>query len=152
MSTTLTKPEPRKVRAWAPFQSVRDELEDLFSRFTSESPEGWFAPRITPALDLSETPTTVEVRMDLPGVKPEELVIQLANNVLTVSGERKEEKEEKSETMHRVERRIGSFSRSITLPAAVRDENVDARCKDGVLTISLQKTENAKGKTIKVKT
>jgi HSP20 family protein len=151
MSATLTKSEPRKVRAWTPFQSVRDEIEDLFSRFTSESPEGWFGPRITPAMDLSETPTTVEIRMDLPGMKPEELQIQLANNVLTVSGERREEKEEKNETVHRVERRIGSFSRSIALPASVRDENIDARCKDGVLTISMQKTENAKGKTIKVK-
>jgi HSP20 family protein len=150
MSTTLTKAEPRAVRSWAPFQAVRDEIEDLWSRVTGDT-EGWLMPRMSPALDLTETPTTVEVRVDLPGIKAEELDIQLANNILTIRGERKEEKVEKSETMHRIERRTGSFSRSITLPASVLEDKVDARCKDGVLTISLQKTDNAKSKKITVK-
>jgi HSP20 family protein len=151
MSTTLTKTEPRRVRSWAPFQVLREEIEDLWSRATGEAPEGWLMPRMSPAFDLSETPKTVEIRMDLPGIKPEELDIQLANNVLTISGERKEEKVEKSETMHRVERRTGSFSRSISLPAAVLDDKVDARCRDGVLTITLQKTGSAQSRKITVK-
>ena len=105
-----------------------------------------------PSLDLSETPTTIEVRMDVPGIKAEEIDIQLANGVLTVSGERKEEKEEKGKTFHRVERHYGSFSRSVTLPSTVAEDKVDAQYHDGVLTVTLQKTEEAKSKKIKVKT
>jgi HSP20 family protein len=101
---------------------------------------------------MSETPNTIEVRMDLPGIKPEEIDIQLANGVLTVSGERKEEKEEKDKTFHRLERHYGSFSRSVTVPSALADDKVDAQYHDGVLTVTLQKTEEAKAKKIKVKT
>ena len=89
--------------------------------------------------------------MDVPGLKPEEIEIQLNNGILTVSGERREEKEEKGKTFHRIERRHGSFSRSVTLPAAVAEDKVDAQCHDGVLTITLQKTEEAKSRKIKVK-
>jgi HSP20 family protein len=72
--------------------------------------------------------------------------------MLTISGERKDEKEEKGKTFHRVERHYGSFSRSVTLPSAVAEDKVDAQYHDGVLTVTLQKTEEAKSKKIKVKT
>jgi HSP20 family protein len=151
MSTTLTKPEPRAVRQKDPFQTVREEIESLWSHVVGDRNEGWFPSRLTPALDMVETPANVEVRMDLPGIKPEELDIQLANNVLTVSGKREELKEEKSETRHHVERRWGTFSRSMTLPASVAEDKVDARYRDGVLAITLPKTEDARGRRIKVK-
>ena len=71
--------------------------------------------------------------------------------MLTVSGERKEEREEKGKTYHRVERRVGSFSRSVTLPCPVREDAVDAQYKNGILTIKLPKTEEAKARKITVK-
>ena len=87
---------------------------------------------MVPALDLSETDTAIEVRMDLPGITAKDIDIQVSGNVLTVSGQRKEEKEEKGKTFHRVERRYGSFSRSVTLPCAVEESEVAAEYHDGV--------------------
>ncbi|MGI9327637.1 MAG: Hsp20/alpha crystallin family protein, partial [Pseudomonadales bacterium] len=81
-----------------------------------------------------------------------EIEIQLNGNVLTVSGERKEEQEEKGKTYHCVERRIGTFSRSMTLPCPVEEDEVAAAFKDGVLTITLPKTDEAKTRKIKIKT
>jgi HSP20 family protein len=126
-------------------------MDDLLSRFWGDEGEGWLAGRMAPSADLSETDTAIEVRVDLPGIKPSEIDIQLSGNVLTVSGERKEEKEEKGRTFHRVERRTGSFSRSITLPCAVQEQEVAAEYRDGVLAITLPKEEGAKARKIKVK-
>jgi len=150
MSSTLTKLEPRAV--WNPFRIARDEFETLWSQLIGEPGEVFFKGRLVPSLDLSENPNTIEIRMDLPGIKAEEIDIQLANGVLTISGDRKEEKEEKGKTFHRVERRHGSFSRSVTLPSAVAEDKVDAQYHDGVLTVTLQKTDEAKSRKIKVKT
>jgi HSP20 family protein len=111
-------------------------MQDLFSQVLGEEGPGWFPAALSPNADVSETDHAVEVRMDLPGIKPEEIEIHLSNNLLTVSGERKEEKEEKGKTFHRVERRMGSFSRSIMLPCCVQESKVDAKYKDGVLSIS----------------
>jgi HSP20 family protein len=134
-----------------PVLAVREEVEDLLSRIWGDEGDGWLVGRYSPSLDLAETDSTVEVRLDLPGAKPEEIDIQLSGNVLTVSGERKEEKEEKGRTFHRVERREGGFSRSISLPCAVEEEKVQAQYRDGVLSITMPKTEKAKAKKIKVK-
>ena len=152
MSTTLTKPEPRGARILDPFRMAREEFETLWSQLVGEPGERLFKGRMLPSLDLSETPNTIEVRMDVPGIKAEEIDVQLTNGVLTISGERKEEKEEKGKMFHRVERRYGSFSRSVTVPSAVAEDKVDAQYHDGVLTITLQKTEEAKSRKIKVKT
>jgi HSP20 family protein len=152
MSTTLTKPEPRAARFWDPLRIARDEMETLWSQLVGEPGERPFKGRMLPSLDLSETPNTIEVRMDMPGMKAEEIDIQLNHGMLTISGERKDEKEEKGKTFHRVERHYGSFSRSVTLPSAVAEDKVDAQYHDGVLTVTLQKTEEAKSKKIKVKT
>ncbi|HTQ38979.1 MAG TPA: Hsp20/alpha crystallin family protein [Pirellulales bacterium] len=153
MSSTLTKPsEPRVPRIWDPFRLAREEMESLWSQLVGEPMERRFKGRMMPSLDLSETPNTVEVRMDVPGMKPEDIDIQLANGVLTISGERKEEKEEKGKTFHRIERSYGSFSRSVTVPTAVSEDKVDAQYHNGVLTIALQKTDEAKARKIKVKT
>jgi HSP20 family protein len=126
-------------------------MENIWGHVAPDFTEGWFGGRLVPTVDLSENPTSVEVRMDLPGLKPEDIDIQLANNVLTISGERKAEKEEKGKTYHRVERRRGTFSRSLTLPTAVAEDKVDAEYREGVLTVTLQKTDEAKSRKIKVK-
>jgi HSP20 family protein len=152
MSSTITKPEARDAQLWDPFRLAREEMESLWSHLIGEPAERFLKGRIVPTLDLSESANTIEVRMDLPGINPEDIDIQLASGVLTISGERKEEREEKSKKLHRLERRYGIFSRSVTLPSAVADEQVDAKYHSGVLTVTLQKTEEAKGRKIKVKT
>lgn len=131
------------------FQTLRDEMEDLFGRFfTDGGAEGGQVMR--PSLDLSETDTAVQVRMDVPGMKAEDIDIEISGNSLRVSGQRKEEKEEKAKTWHRVERRCGSFSRTVTLPCAVKEGQAKAEYADGVLTLSIPKAEEAKTRHIKV--
>ncbi len=126
-------------------------VESLMSRMFDDSQESWLGTALSPMIDLSETDDEVDVSMDLPGMKPEEIDIQVHNNVLSIKGERNEEKEQKDRTFHRVERRYGSFARAITLPSSVDENKVDAQYKDGVLKISLPKTKEAKAKKISVK-
>ncbi len=133
-----------------PLVALREEMDDLLSRFWPGE-ESWMPGRLSPSMDVAETDTTVEVRLDLPGIDPKDVDIRLSGNKLTISGERKEEKEEKGRTFHRVERRTGSFTRSMTLPCAVDEETVSANYKDGVLLVSLPKAEEAKSRKIDVK-
>jgi len=148
----LTKREERGVRPWFRFAPIEEEMRDLVSRMLGSGHEVIWPAGAIGSLDVSETDAQVEVRLDLPGVDAKDLDIQINENVLTVSGERKEEKEEKDKMYHRVERRCGSFSRSITLPCPVKQEAVDAQYRDGVLAIKLPKSEEAKARKIKVKT
>jgi len=104
-----------------------------------------------PEADVRETDKSIDVAIDLPGMKPEDVKVELHDRVLTISGERKEEKEEKGKTFHRVERRSGSFRRSFTLPMEVDEAKVDAKFEHGVLNITLPKTEKAAPKKIEVK-
>jgi HSP20 family protein len=144
--------EGKAVRPWFrfdPMMTVREEMEDLMTRAFGE--DGWLFGRVAPSLDVAETNGSVEVRLDVPGVEPKEIDIHLNGNMLTVKGRRKEEKEEKDKMYHRVERRYGSFSRSIVLPCPVKEEAIEAKYRDGVLTITMPKTEEAKAKKIEVK-
>lgn len=155
MTANLTPHEPRARRRWlraAPLATLQEELGDLTSNLLAEIGDVWPLSRLTPPLDVSETDAAIEVRMDLPGVNAEEIDIKLTDNLLTVSGERNEEKEEKGRKFHRVERRQGCFSRSVTLPSPVDDGTVDAQFRDGVLTISMSKSDDARARKIKVHT
>jgi HSP20 family protein len=129
----------------------RDEMRDLVSNMFADNGEGWFAGRPIPSLDLSETADSVQVRMDVPGVKAADLDIQINGSLLTISGKREEEKEEKDRMYHRIERTSGSFSRTVTLPCAVDEAKVDAQYRDGILTVAMPKTPEAKAHKIKVK-
>lgn len=153
MATEVAKRE-RPASQWSrnPLGALRDEMHDLFSRTFDGEHEFWPLARIAPSLDLSETDDAIEVRMDLPGVIAKEIDIQVSGNLLTVSGERKENREEKGRTWHRVERRHGTFSRSVMLPCAINETAVEARYRDGVLTVTLPKTDEAKAHKITVKT
>ena len=102
-------------------------------------------------MDLSETDGALQIRLDLPGVDPKDIDIQVSGNQLTIAGERNEKQEEKRETFHRIERRAGRFSRSVTLPCAVDEETIDANYHDGVLKISVPKSEDCKARRIEVK-
>jgi len=154
MAGQLTERTRKSMTPWTrrePFRSLREEMQDLAERFWGGEGDGWLLGSGMPSCDLCETDNSVEVKMDLPGIKANEIDVQVNGNMLTISGERKEDKEEKGRSYHRLERRIGSFSRSITLPCAVQEGEAAADYKDGVLTITLPKAEEAKTHKIKVK-
>ncbi|MGC8719420.1 MAG: Hsp20/alpha crystallin family protein [Thermodesulforhabdaceae bacterium] len=136
------------------FDIMRSGLLDTLDRWFEELRLPEFATErfIVPAFDVSETDEHIIVKADLPGVDVKDIDISIVGNVLTVKGEKKQEKEEKNESYHRIERSYGSFSRSISLPAEVNPEAVEAVYKDGVLKLTIPKAEKSKPKKIEIKT
>jgi HSP20 family protein len=104
-----------------------------------------------PATDIAEQDDAYIVHVEVPGVKKEDFKITLESNILTIRGEKKQEKESKNDHLHRVERSYGSFQRSFTLPAKVKNDKIEAVYKDGVVTLTLPKAEETKPKQIEVK-
>jgi len=104
-----------------------------------------------PAFDISEADDHFVVKADLPGIDPKNLDISLTGNVLTIRGEKKEEREEKNERYYTIERQFGSFSRSFMLPSDVKEDGIEASYRDGVLRVSIPKSQRAKQKKITVK-
>lgn len=150
-----------ELRPWwsaSPLAGLRQEMDQLVSEFFGDKTVAAGGMPMLPSLDLSESDEDIEVKMDLPGYKAEEIHVDLNRNVLTVSGEHSEEtKKENQENeggrrFHRIERRSGSFHRSVQLPALVNQEGVEANFRDGVLTITLKKAEQSKSQKITVKT
>lgn len=136
---------------WDPFDFVTDfqhEMNRLFGR-TLQKKNGYMRG-FEPEIDLSEDKDNFVVKADLPGIKKEELDIKVEGRVLTVKGERKEEKETKEKSYFSSERFYGAFTRMIELPAEVKADQVKASYKDGVLEIMLPKAEGAKAKHITV--
>jgi HSP20 family protein len=128
------------------------DMEELMNRFFPEvefwgMPERVFAPHV----DVAETEKGYEVAMDLPGIDPKQLSVEIREGALWVSGERKEEKEEKGKTFHRVERHYGAFRRLIPFELPVNREKVEAKYHEGVLKISVAKMPEAETKRIEVK-
>jgi HSP20 family protein len=105
----------------------------------------------TPTVDISETDGEYQIRAEIPDVKKEDVKVTVEDGVLTIQGERKQEKEEKGKRYHRIERSYGSFVRSFSLPDVIDEEKVKAEFKDGVLSLHLPKSEKAKPKAIEVK-
>jgi HSP20 family protein len=102
-------------------------------------------------VDISEDEHEFLVKAELPDLKKEEVKVSVENGELTISGERKAEKEEKNKKYHRIERSYGSFARSFTLPDSVSGDKVSADFKDGMLAVHLPKSEKAKPRSIEVK-
>jgi HSP20 family protein len=161
MATTLARRVARNqglpsIFAIEPFHALRDEFDQLLSNWFADSGQSMPAS-FSPLLDLNETDSAYEVQVDLPGVKASEINVQLHDNVLTISGERKYEKtdpkdkDKKGSTPHFVERYHGTFSRSIVLPAAVKQDKIDAKFQDGVLKLTLPKADEVKPVQIAVK-
>jgi len=137
-----------------PVASLRDEMNRLFDSFWSGEflPEKFPFARAFPSVDVTETEDAVVVRAEVPGLEAKDVDLSIVGDVLTISGEKKEEeKEEKEKNYTHREVRYGSFSRSLQLPASVDVENVQAECKKGVLTVTLPKTEKEKARKIAVK-
>ena len=107
--------------------------------------------KFLPEANIVETEKTVEVAVELPGMKPEEVKVEIKEGNLWIVGEKKTEKEDKGKTFHRIERRTGMFRRVFELPAEVVEDKVDARFAEGVLKITLPKAEKAAPKKIEVK-
>lgn len=141
---------PRRARTLPrPFERVVEEMEDLMERFWEEGDgRRMRLEAFHPRINLAEKDGAFELTADLPGIKPEEIKVEMQNGNLTISGERKEEK---GKTFHVVESSYGSFYRSIPLPSAVEEGKIEAKFTDGVLKISLPKSEKAKPKQIAVK-
>jgi HSP20 family protein len=130
---------------------LRDEIDRLFEAplteltRTSQLLSGW-----TPALDVSEDKDNIYVRAELPGMKKEDIDLSLHGDTLSLSGERKSEQELKEAEVYRAERFFGRFQRTVSLPTAVAADKIKAQYKDGVLTVTLPKAEEAKPRHIDV--
>ena len=132
------------------FQNQMNRLfDEFFSRpfglspfFSGSTVWGDFAPSI----DVSETDKEIVVSAELPGIEPEDINITLEHNTLTISGEKRAEKEEKGKRYYRLERSYGTFQRTIPLPEGIDEDKIDATFKRGVLKITLPKTEEAQQK------
>jgi len=151
----------RELTVWKPFgeltpfrdfERMRRDMDWLwdsfFERGTLRSEEGgeWL-----PSLDVAETKNEIVVKAEVPGLESKDIDISLSDGLLTIKGEKKQEREEKEENYHLVERSYGSFARSIRLPNEVQSDKINASYKNGVLRIVLPKSEEAKKKEIKIK-
>jgi HSP20 family protein len=139
---------------WRPFEdlsTLRREMDRLFERFLGE-PLGLERPTglWTPQTDVTETKDSVSITAELPGLEAKDVEVSVSGDMLTIKGEKKQEKEEKDEHRHMVERTYGDFSRMVRLPAPVAADKIKATFKNGVLTVTLPKTEEAKPKSIPV--
>lgn len=135
-----------------PFNWLRREVDSLFDNFwrssSLQSPLSLYEREfpLTPDLDVSEMDNEFTVVADLPGLEEKDINVEINNNILRISGEKKVDREEKGKNFHRIERLSGSFNRSIQLPALINEDNVQASFKNGVLTITLPKSAEAKTK------
>src|SRR6266536_167931 len=146
----LVKRERRDSR---PLSRLHEQIDRLF-----EEPFGrWLNPatslfeRWSPVVDVYEDKNNVFVKAELPGMKKEDIQVSVSDGVLHMAGERKEEAEHKEASGYRAERYFGRFERNISLPAAVQEGNIRAEYKDGILTVTCPKSEEAKRKQIEVK-
>jgi HSP20 family protein len=140
---------------WRPFEfeRIRMEMDRLWDSFLEGRPvrrveddREWL-----PSVDVSETKNDLVIKAELPGLDPKDIDISMNNGYLTIKGEKKHEKEEKEENYHLIERSYGSFTRSVRLPREVQGDKTTASFKNGILKITLPKSEEAKKKEIKIK-
>lgn len=154
--SALTRWEPFKTR-WDPFKEI-EEMEKRLSTWLSHpairrdsDKEALTVAEWSPLVDIAEDEKEYVIKAEVPEMKKEDIKISVQDDVLSISGERKYEKEEKGKKYHRVERAYGSFMRSFTLPEDADGSKVNAEYRDGVLKINLPKSEKAKPKAIGVK-
>ena len=141
---------------WDPFRELEGMQARLDRMFGGRQPRGFEGEDIAfgewaPAADVQETDTEYVIKADLPEVKKEDVKVEFEDGVLTVEGERKQEKEEKGKTFHKIERGYGKFVRRFALPTEVEAARVSAEFKEGVLNVHLPKSANGKPKATVVK-
>ncbi len=146
--TALTRWDPIREMS-----TMRNTLDRLFNERLFDMPLMWERnpESMSLALDVAEEADKYIVKASVPGVKPEEVEITVTDNVLTIKGETKEDTEIKEENYHLRERRYGSFMRSVTLPAPVNADKIEAVHENGVITLTLPKSETVKPKKIELR-
>jgi HSP20 family protein len=134
-----------------------NSLEQRINRLFNEALAPWdwqlrdsAAASWSPVVDVFEQPESLRIVAELPGVKPEQVTLSVEGNVLTLSGTKEQEAEEKTERVHRYERVYGTFERTFTLPSSIDAGNIKASYEHGVLTVTLPKVEKAKPRQIQV--
>jgi HSP20 family protein len=130
---------------------LHNEMDDLFDGFFRGLDRPFDAYKAWPALDIAEQDEAIVVRAEVPGCKADDIDISVYGNTLTISGQKKETKEEKDKGYYHTESMYGSFRREVNLPADVDPDQVEATCKDGVLSITLPKAAKSKAVKVKVK-
>lgn len=144
------------ITRWDPFRDLNILQERMNRVFEDAAVRGWKSdePSATtswsPAVDIYETDSEIMVQAELPGVDRKDIALQLENNVLTLKGDRRFEKETNQENYHRIERSYGGFSRAFTIPTIVDEDKIRADYRDGILKIALPKKEQVKAKQIKI--
>jgi HSP20 family protein len=133
------------------FRKMFDFFEDRFGIASSKEENNEYENAVwSPLTDVEENDTNYLLKVDLPGVKKEDLKISYSEGQLTISGERKQEKVTKDSKVHRVERTYGKYYRSFNLPVKIKEDKINAEFKDGQLTITIPKAEEAKPKEIEI--
>ncbi len=140
---------------WEPtreLQSVHQEMNRLFGSFFDSPSSGSIggSRRWVPAVDLSEDEHSIVLRADLPGLKSEDVAVEIDNGVLTLSGERKSEHDESKQGYRRLERSFGRFSRALRLPEGIDADSVEASFEDGVLEVTIPKPEQPKPRRVAI--
>lgn len=143
-----TEKDTRQITLWNPFREEFFSPERLFREWSLPTER---IARLSPAVDVSEDEKSYHVTVELAGVKKEDVTVDVHENVLSIRGEKKSEREEKKDKSHWVERTYGSFSRSFTLPPSALADELKATFKDGVLTLEIPKKEAAKARQISIK-
>jgi HSP20 family protein len=139
---------PGTLTRWYPFAELgelRSRFDRMFDELTDGRERAW-----TPAIDVVRENGNLVVRADIPGIKPEEVKIEVEDDILTVSGEHEEQKEEKDKNYVRRERRYGSFSRSMALPPGVEATTNKAKTHDGVVEVTIPLPKEAKKETVTI--
>jgi HSP20 family protein len=148
----------KSLERWQPFQelsTLQRQMNRLFESFTGRTPMLPFEEEITgwefgPPVDIIEDDQKLQFKVEVPGIEEKDIKVEVENNVLTVCGERKIEKDVKEENFRRMERHYGAFTRSFTLPPSVDAEKIEANFSNGILAIQMPKRAEAKPKQIKV--
>lgn len=133
---------------WNPFRTLASlplEVERFFEDFGLSNDTVW-----VPSVDVTETDDAYELKAELPGLKKEDIHVSVEDNVLCLKGEKKQESESKTKSVHRIERMYGKFERSFRLPNGVKANEIKAKYENGILTVRLPKSEEAKRKEIPV--
>jgi HSP20 family protein len=141
----------RKENTVPDVRTLRNNMDRLFDDFFSLSPMEFFDSEWLPALDMYDDEKNIYIKADVAGIEEKDLNVTVQDNIMTISGQRSEEKKESGKRGCVIsERRMGSFSRSISIPDNVKHENIKAELKNGVLNITLPKEKPAKSKEIKI--
>ena len=144
-------PVKRTERGRSELARLHDEMDNLIGGFFGDWDRPVWGRSYWPAIDIAEKDNEFVVKAEIPGCKAEDVNISVHGNMLTISGEKKQEEEKKEKGYYHMERSYGSFRRDLTLVSEVDPAKIEAICKDGVLTITVPKSEKAKPVKVKIK-